>query len=78
MNWVGSPEVPFSEIGMTQEKLDLMKKLSMNNNYWLKCSTYVRAITNRKLSSLSSSQRSWITTIIMDLGNELYKESWRY
>ena len=78
MNWVGSSKVSFHDIGMTQEKLNLMERLSVESGYWRRCSMYVKAITNRKLTSLTNSQRTWLTTIIMDLGNELYKESWRY
>ena len=78
MSWVGSSKVPFHELGMTQEKLDLMEGLATENSYWRRCNMYVKAITGRKLTSLTNSQRRWLTTIIMDLDNELYKKSWRY
>ena len=74
MSWIGSPRVPFSEIGMTQEKLDLMKELAENNEYWRNASSFIRAVANRKLSSLSLRQRNWIYEIDASLGDELNKK----
>ncbi len=76
--WIGSSEVPFSELGMTEEKFNLLKNLSGNSGYWMKAHAFVKAITYRKLSSLSDFQRRWLTTIIMDLETESYRKSWRY
>ena len=76
MTWVG--ETPFEEIGMTKGKFDLLNELAYENDYWMKAHMFVKAVTNRKLSSLSDFQRRWLTTIIMDLEQELYKKSWRY
>lgn len=78
MTWIGSSRVPFSDIGMTQEKMDLLDGLAYEDDYWMKACLFVKAVTYRKLSSLSDHQRRWLTTIIMDLGDRLYKRSWRY
>lgn len=76
MSWVG--DIPFADEGMTQEKLDLLAELSKENNYWKRAYLFVEAITNRKLSSLSNFQRRWLTTIMLDLDQELIRKSWRY
>lgn len=76
MSWIGS--VPFTDLGMTQGKLDLMNELAEENDYWMRACAFVRATTHRKLSSLSDFQRRWLTTIILDLDYELEKRSWSH
>ena len=76
MIWVGS--TPFKEIGMTVAKMELLEELAEDDNHWMKAHLFVKATTNRVLSSLSNYQRRWLTTIIMDLDIELQKKSWRY
>lgn len=78
MGWIGSNETPFAELGMTQDKLTLLQELAEDSPYWTRAHRFVNAVRNRRLSSLSDYQRRWLTTIIMDLDNELYKKSWRY
>ncbi len=74
MTWVG--QVPFEHIGMTEDKMILLKELAEDSDYWKRAHMFVQMAANRELSSLSNKQRSWLTTIILDLDNELYKRSW--
>jgi len=75
MTWVGG--TPFEDLGMTQEKMDLLKELAEDNEYWERSNMFIRSITNRKLSSLSINQRRWLGDIILALDDELVKRSWR-
>lgn len=78
MSWIGSSRIPLSEIGMTEAKYSLLDELAGESGYWMRARAFVKVSANRKLSSLSDSQRKWLTTIIIDLGGELYKRSWQY
>ncbi len=78
MTWIGSPEVPFSSIGMTQEKMDLLEELSEEGGYWERACLFVRVATNRHLYSLTLRQRNWLTEIVFSLGIELEKRAWRF
>ncbi len=75
MTWVG--QVPFEDAGMTDQKMDLLKELAENNDYWKRAYQFVRSSANRKLFSLSDNQRRWLTTIILDLDDELHKRGQR-
>ena len=75
MTWVD--QVPFEDIGMTEQKMDLLKQLAEDNDYWKRAYRFVQSSTNRKLSSLSDNQRKWLTTIILDLDDELDKRGRR-
>lgn len=77
MGWIGSQEAPFADLGMTQDKLNLLQELAEDSDYWMKTYKFVGAIKYRRISSLSDNQRRWLTTIIMDLDSELYKRVWR-
>lgn len=77
MGWIGSPEIPFALLGMTQEKLDLLESLSKSGGYWRRSNLFVRAATGRKLSSLSLRQRNWLTEIISSLDVELARKAWK-
>jgi len=78
VSWIGSDEVPFHDIGMTKDTWDLLEELSEGSSYWYGAYMFVKSIQNRKLSSLTSSQRSWLTSIISSLKVELDKRSWRF
>lgn len=73
--WIG--QVPFEDIGMTEQKMDLMKELAEDNSYWRKAYDFVESIGGRKPSSLTYNQRQWLTTIILDLDDELHNKSWK-
>ncbi|MBA7704931.1 hypothetical protein ES703_113754 [subsurface metagenome] len=75
MVWVS--QVPFEHIGMTEDKMSLLAELAEDSDYWKRAHVFVKLTANRVLSSLSHKQRSWLTTIILDLDNELHKKSWR-
>lgn len=75
MTWIG--QVPFEDIGMTEGTMDLLKELAEDSNYWNRAYQFVQSTTNRKLYSLSYSQRQWLTTIILDLNEELLGRSWK-
>jgi len=75
MTWIG--QVPFEDLGMTGDKMDLLKEVAEDNSYWKRAHDFVRSIVGRMPSSLSYSQRQWLTTIILDLDSELDKRSWR-
>ena len=75
MTWIG--QVPFEDIGMTENKMDLLKELAEDSDYWKRAHMFVQLSANRVPSSLSHKQRSWLTTIILDLDIELDKRSWR-
>ncbi len=75
MVWIG--QVPFEDIGMTEQKMDLLKELAEDSSYWKKAHDFVRSVVGRKPSSLTYNQRQWLDTIILGLDNELYKRSWR-
>jgi len=77
MSWIGSPEIPFTDIGMTQQKWDLLKELSGDGDYWFRAYYYLLAVRHRILSSLTSSQRGWITTIILSLDTEVERRAWQ-
>jgi len=77
MSWIGSQEPAFSEIGMTQDKMDLLGELVQDSDYWKRAWLFVKAVASRKLSSLSSNQRKWLTEIILDLDREMYDRAWR-
>ena len=55
----------------------LLKELAEDSDYWKRAHMFVRMAADRVLSSLSDKQRGWLTTIILDLDNELYKRSWK-
>lgn len=77
MSWIGSPIIPFEDIGMTQEKWDLLESLSMQGGYWRRAFLFIRGATNRRLSSLSLRQRNWLTEIVYSLDIELERKAWR-
>ena len=74
--WIGSEKVPFSYLGMTKSKWDLLEELSTNSGYWKRAYMFVQGISNRKLSSLSKPQRKWLDEIIFSLDDELDKRAW--
>lgn len=78
MSWIGSPDIPFADIGMTQEKWDLLKSLSGQGGYWRRAYLFIKANTDRKLSSLTLRQRNWLTEIVIELEQELEEKAWPY
>ena len=75
--WHGSDKIPFGSLGMTKAKWDLLEELSKDSGYWKRALGFIKSITNRKLSSLSKSQRKWLDEIIFSLDEELEKKAWR-
>lgn len=74
MTWIG--QVPFEDIGMTEDKMSLMKELAGDNSYWKKAHDFIQSIAGSVPSSLSYNQRRWLSTIILGLDDELHKRSW--
>lgn len=74
MTQAGSP--PFPDLGMTQEKYALLGELAEASDYWVIARALVNAAANLELSSLSDHQRRQLTSIILELDNELYRKSW--
>lgn len=75
MTWVG--QVPFEHLGMTEDKMDLLKELAEDNSYWKKAHGFIRSIAGSVPSSLSYNQRRWLNTIILGLDDELHRRSWK-
>lgn len=75
MVWIG--QVPFEDLGMTEDKMNLLKELAEDSSYWRRAHDFVQSITGCVPSSLSYDQRRWLTTIILSLDDELNKRSWR-
>lgn len=78
MSWIGSDAIPFSEIGMTQDKLTLLKELAGYTTYWRNALVFVNTFKNNKPSSMTDPQRRWLTTIMLGLDDELEKRAWRH
>jgi len=74
MAWIG--QVPFEDIGMTEDKMALLAELAEDNKYWKRAHSFIRSIAGSVLSSLSYNQRQWLTTIVLGLDDELNKRSW--
>lgn len=75
MTWVG--QIPFEDIGMTEDKMDMLAELAEDNKYWKRAHSFVHSIAGSVPSSLSYNQRRWLNTIILGLDDELYKKSWK-
>ncbi len=69
MSWIG--KAPFQEIGMNEDKIELLKELARDGGYWSDANSFVLSISNRKLSSLSEKQRDWLYDISASLSVEL-------
>ena len=54
MTWIG--QVPFEDIGMTEDKMILLKELAEDSDYWKKAHGFIRSILGRVPSSLSHNQ----------------------
>lgn len=77
MTWIGSPEVPFARLGMTQEMWALMRELGEDNEYWKSAYSFVSGVKHRKLDTLTDRQRAWLEEIIATLGVELNRRTAR-
>ena len=75
INWGGG--VPFKEIGMTQEKMDLMKGLAETSEYWVTTNKFVNSVSSRKIESLTEKQQAWLHRISDSLDEELSKAEGR-
>ncbi len=75
MTWIG--QVPFEDLGMTEDKMDMLAELAEDSNYWKKAHSFIHSIAGSVPSSLGTHQRRWLATIILDLDTELYNRSWR-
>ena len=73
MSWVG--DIPFKEIGMNEDKMQLLGELAEDNNYWRNALKFVKQVSSRKLYTLSNSQRGWLFDIDATLGVELNKRA---
>lgn len=72
MTWFG--EIPFKELGMTDEKFSLLKDLALSSDYYQKALEFIKGVSTRKPSSLSLRQRNWLTEIIASLEDKLNKK----
>lgn len=77
LSWIGSNGVPFEDLGVTEDKMNLLEELAEDNSYWKKAHDFLKSIVGRWPSSLTYNQRQWLTTIILDLDSELDKRSWK-
>lgn len=77
MSWIGSSEVPFAHLGMTQQMWDLMKELSEDNEYWASAHSFVSGVKYRKLDTLTDAQRGWLEDIVATLRVELNRRTAR-
>lgn len=73
MSWVG--QVPFTELGMTQELMTLLVELSEGGGYWTQAYGFVNNVSGRTLSSLTDRQRDWLDNIVASLNVELNKRT---
>lgn len=71
--WVG--DTPFKGIGMTKDKMELLKELADDNEYWKSTLKFINQISSRKLSSLTDRQRDWLSNIIASLDVELDRQA---
>lgn len=71
INWAGG--VPFQDIGMTEEKMDLMGELAETNDYWETSNKFVNSMSSRRIESLTEKQQSWLHRISDSLDEELDK-----
>ena len=72
MTWIG--EVPFTDLGMTQERIDLLDELAGTNDYWKSARSFLKGVEHREASSLSEKQQDWIENIVASLGVELNRK----
>jgi len=70
-SWVGA--TPFKEVGMTQDKIELMKELAEDSEYWASALKFFNSVASRKLTSLTVRQRDWLFSIEASLSDELNK-----
>jgi hypothetical protein len=75
MTWIGTEDVPFSDKGMTKEKMDLLKELAEDNSYWASALHFIQSIRNRKYASLTSKQQDWLFEICATLEVELNRRT---
>ncbi len=75
-DWVGA--TPFQEIGMTKEKMQLLRELGPDSDYWKSALGFINQITSRKLSSLTNKQKNWLRNIEAGLSEELNKREEEY
>lgn len=75
MSWIGIEDVPFSDKGMTKEKMDLLKELAEDNSYWASALHFIQSIKSRKYASLTHKQQDWLFDICATLEVELNKRT---
>lgn len=74
-SWLG--DVPFTDKGMTQEKVDIMEELAEDNEYWKTALSFFRSVSTRKFSTLSDRQKDWLYNIVDSLEVELNRKEAR-
>jgi len=75
MTWLG--KVPFSEIGMDEDKYTLLKELAEDSEYWRSAYSFIEGVRDRRLFSLTVRQSNWVMTIDAELGVELNRRAVR-
>jgi len=73
VTWLGN--TPFEELGMTEQLVVLLKELAEDSDYWRKASSFFHQVMGRKLSSLSSAQQDWLSSIVASLEVELNRRT---
>ncbi len=76
MTWIGS--TPHRDIGMTDEKYNLLEELALSKEYWHVILVTVDSTAHLRLSSLSNDQRARLTSIIIELDSAIYMKSWGF
>lgn len=76
MTWIG--DIPFKELGMDEDKMNLLTELAKDNDYWRKAFSFVDQVRDREYSSLSDKQQDWLSNIVASLGVELNKIEGRF
>lgn len=76
MTWIGS--TPHHDIGMTDEKYNLLKELALSKEYWHVILVTVDSTAHLQLSSLSNDQRARLASIIIELDSAIYMKSWGF
>lgn len=74
-SWVSG--VPFSVVGMTQEKMSLLGELAEDDKYWKTALGFVRSSSTREWTSLTTKQQDWMQNISDSLTVELSRKESR-
>jgi len=72
--WIGDNSTPFTEYGMTDDKMKLLDSLSETSDYWKAARNFISQAKDMKTSALSPKQLDWIESICASLESELNRK----